>query len=70
MFDTEEQLFDHIENEHGIPVMREGETKEQAIARCAEKGIVSDRSECTCKDCERLREQEKKLDDRKRFYYR
>lgn len=28
-----DQLEEHLESEHHIPVMRQGETKEQAIAR-------------------------------------
>lgn len=34
---TEQELFDHIEDVHGIPVRRPGETDQQAIARIAQK---------------------------------
>ena len=56
LFDTNEQLYEHLENQHGVPVMREGETKEQAIARCEKKGIVRDKAKCKCKDCVEERE--------------
>lgn len=56
IFDTEDQLAEHLENEHGQMVIRDGETGEQAMARCAKKGIVLDRTECRCNDCNRNRE--------------
>jgi len=34
---TEEELYDHMEKVHHIPVIREGETEEQAIKRFLEK---------------------------------
>jgi len=55
VFETDEQLYEHIENAHGTPVIREGETKEAAIERCAKKGIVSDRSKCICEECKQIR---------------
>ncbi len=54
-FETDEELYEHMENVHGIPVKREGETKEQTEARCARKGIVADRKLCQCVDCRILR---------------
>jgi predicted small metal-binding protein len=54
-FETDEELYEHIENTHGIPVMREGETSKQAEERCAKKGIVPDRDICQCEECKILR---------------
>lgn len=34
---TEEELFEHIESVHHMPVRREGETEEEAQARFLEK---------------------------------
>jgi hypothetical protein len=62
LFETDEQLHDHVENEHGTPVIRDGETEEQAVARCAAKGIVPDKGKCACGDC--TRERERKRNDR------
>ena len=55
IFETDEELYEHIENWHGIPVIREGETNKQAKQRCAKKGIVEDRKKCKCKDCQEER---------------
>ena len=55
IFDTEEQLLEHLEDWHGTPVMREGESEGDAAKRCAAKGIVPDRAECKCRDCRELR---------------
>lgn len=52
---TEEELANHIEETHGIVVIGKGETKQQAIDRCAKKGIVKDKKVCKCDDCKRLR---------------
>lgn len=54
-FETLEELFEHIENEHGKVVVREGETKEEAKERCRKKGIYSDPEKCQCTDCKRRR---------------
>lgn len=54
-FETDEELYEHIENVHGIFVMRKGETEQQAEERCAKKGIVADRSICQCEECKILR---------------
>lgn len=55
IFQTDEQLYEHLENQHGVPVMRKGETSDQAIARCAKKGIVKDKNKCKCGDCKEER---------------
>ncbi len=34
---SEEELYDHLEREHNIPVIREGETEEQAMDRFNKK---------------------------------
>ena len=53
--ETDENLYEHIENVHGIVVVREGETQKQAKERCAAKGIVKDRNKCQCQECQELR---------------
>jgi len=53
--DNDEDFYNHIEEVHGIPVTREGETKAQAKKRCADKGIVKDRNKCQCQECNELR---------------
>ena len=58
LFESDNELANHMEDVHGIPVAREGETIEQAVERCAHKGIVEDRSVCLCEDCQELREKE------------
>lgn len=52
---TDEEFANHVEETHGILVMREGETEEQTKQRCAKKGIVSDRMKCQCGDCREMR---------------
>lgn len=54
-FKSDEELANHLEEHHGIIVTRNGETKEKAIERCAKKGIVSDRTKCSCFDCKEWR---------------
>ena len=53
--ETDEDLYNHIEEVHGIPVGREGETEQQTKKRCAAKGIVEDRGKCQCQECKELR---------------
>ena len=60
-FETDEELYEHLENFHGQIVKRKGETEEQAIKRCAEKGIVPDRSKCRCEECKLARGEESKI---------
>lgn len=55
---TDEDLYNHIEDFHGIPVIRKGETERQAIDRCTKKGIVADRNKCQCSECEEMRKNE------------
>ena len=50
-FETDEELYEHMENVHGMFVMRKGETEQQAEERCAKKGIVADRTICQCEEC-------------------
>lgn len=47
MFETEEELFDHLESVHHMPVIREGETREQAIERFLRKHPEAR----TCSEC-------------------
>lgn len=54
-FETDEELYEHMENVHGMFVVREGETEKQAEERCAGKGVVADRSICQCEECKILR---------------
>ena len=54
-FETDEELYEHMENVHGMVVMREGETEEQAEERCTKKVIVANRAICQCEECKILR---------------
>jgi len=60
-FATDDELFDHLENAHGQIVMREYESAKEAEARCAAKGIVSDRLKCQCQDCKDWRAEMRKM---------
>lgn len=53
--ETDEDLANHIEEVHGIPVIRERETEQQCLDRCAKKGIITDREKCKCQECKELR---------------
>lgn len=55
IFETDKELYEHLENFHGRIVMRSGETEEEAVKRCEEKGIVPDRNKCQCEECKILR---------------
>lgn len=55
IFETEEQFFNHLEEVHGTPVARKGETEEEAMERCAKKGIVPDKEKCKCRECREKR---------------
>lgn len=44
---TEEELFDHIESAHHRPVVREGETQQQAMERFLKKHPDA----ASCQDC-------------------
>mgnify|MGYP001583873331 CR=1 FL=1 len=50
-FETDEELFEHLEMIHGIPVRREGETEKDCMKRTAKKGLSSDRNKCVCEEC-------------------
>ena len=51
----DEEFANHLEEYHGMIVNRAGETEEQAVMRCAAKGIVSDETKCKCHDCREKR---------------
>lgn len=51
LFETDEELFDHIEMEHDIPVKREGETAEEAIRRLKAKNPRAGGPDCQCPAC-------------------
>lgn len=55
IFETDDEYADHMENVHGMIIIRDGETEEQARERCDKKGIVSDRTICQCEECKILR---------------
>ena len=61
--ETDEKLYEHLENFHGLVVIRtqEGETEEQAKKRCDDKGLSSDRSKCRCEECKLLRGEESRI---------
>jgi hypothetical protein len=53
---TDEQLFEHIEREHHIPVRREGETPEQCRERFyRENPEAADPATCRCPACQESR---------------
>lgn len=51
LFETEEELFNHIEMEHDMPVVREGETEEEALARFKAKNPRAGGPDCQCPAC-------------------
>ena len=52
IFKTDEELFDHIEMVHDVgPVVREGETEEQATARFKAKNTRAGGPNCRCPRC-------------------
>ena len=63
--ENDEDFYNHVEEVHGIPVVREGETEEQAKERCAAKGIVDDRNKCQCQECKELRSSREILEQSK-----
>lgn len=63
IFNSEDELAAHLEDVHGSVVMREGETEEDAVKRCAEKGICADKKTCKCMDCQRERDEIRDDDD-------
>ena len=61
IMETDEDLYEHLENFHGLVVVREDETKDEAEKRCDEKGLSADRSRCRCEECKLLRGEENKM---------
>jgi len=55
LFETDEELIEHIEMEHDMPVAREGETQEQTMARFKAKNPRAGGPECQCPSCLRGR---------------
>lgn len=51
LFQTEEELIEHIEMEHDIPVAREGETEEETMARFKAKNPRAGGPNCQCPAC-------------------
>lgn len=51
VFETLEELYNHIEMEHDMPVIREGETREEALARFKAKNPRSGGPDCRCPGC-------------------
>ena len=51
MLKDDEELFEHIEIVHCLPVAREGETKEQAKERVKRKNPKVGTDQCTCPHC-------------------
>ena len=49
---TEEELYDHIEKEHHIPVQREGESKDEALTRFKRETPDAGGPNCKCPDCQ------------------
>ena len=54
-FETEEELFNHIEMEHDIVVQRDGETEEEAWDRVKKKNPRIGAENCQCPDCKAKR---------------
>jgi hypothetical protein len=52
-FETEDELFDHLEREHHYVVPREGETQADADRRVLDNGIACD--DCKAAITERLK---------------
>ena len=52
---TEEELFQHIEHEHHIPVQREGETGRQCMDRFKRENPEAGGPDCKCPNCRRER---------------
>ena len=48
---TEEELFQHIERDHHIPVKRENETKEETLARFQRENPEAGGPNCRCLFC-------------------
>jgi hypothetical protein len=48
---NEEELFQHIESEHHIPVIRKGETEEQTLKRFRHENPEAYGLHCKCPAC-------------------
>ncbi len=48
---NENQLYDHIETVHHIPIMREGETEQQAFDRFRKENPQAGGKKCNCPTC-------------------
>ncbi len=48
---NEDQLYDHIETEHHIPIMREDETEEKAFDRFRKENPQAGGKKCKCPTC-------------------
>jgi len=55
VLETDEDLVEHIEMVHCMPVKRPGETSEQAEARVRAKNPRMGTAECTCPRCDARR---------------
>jgi len=55
LFESDEELVDHIEMEHDIPVRREGETEEECMSRFKAKNPRAGGPDCQCPTCLRNR---------------
>lgn len=51
IFKTDEELFNHIEMVHDIPVRRKGETEEACMVRFKDKNSRAGGPDCQCPDC-------------------
>ena len=49
---TDEELFQHIEREHHIPVGREGETPDQTMERFRRENPEAGGPDCKCPRCQ------------------
>jgi len=71
VFDSLEALYEHIEMSHDLPILREGEDRETAIARVKAKQertwgyAVIDGPKCRCPKCkaERAEKQAKEAEE-------
>jgi hypothetical protein len=49
----DDELYEHIEMVHDVPVRREGETDQKAMARVRAKNPRMGGPDCRCVDCKR-----------------
>ena len=54
-FKTDEDFYNHLEEEHDLVVRRENETGEQAEARVKKKNSRIGTKDCRCPDCKKKR---------------